>query len=436
MKVKTRFAPSPTGYLHMGSARTALFNWLFARHHGGEFILRIEDTDRERSKKEFEEEIIESLKWLGMNWDAPLVHQMSRLDVYKQYAEKLIAEGKAVREGEGQAVRFKSPQVTIGWDDVIRGRIEFDGKLLGDLVLMKSDGTPTYNFAVVVDDHEMGITHVIRGEDHISNTPKQIPLYAALGFEMPKFAHIPLILGEDRSRLSKRHGATSVRDYKLAGYLPQAIVNYLALLGWSPGNNQEIIGLQEMVEKFTLERVQSTGAIFNIKKMDWVNGEYIRAFAPAELKRLFVEALKTAGLIQEEPAAEWMDRFTALYRERVFVMKDLPADTTFFFQDDAPWGEEGDAVLKKDAKLPEIFVKYADCLAGLSDFGHESVEKASREFMTSIGVSGKQFIHPCRIAVTGRMVSPGFFETVSLVGKDRVVKRLRAAAEKLKSAAV
>ncbi len=420
----------------MGSARTALFNWLFARHHGGEFILRIEDTDKERSKKEFEVEIIESLQWLGLDWDAPLVYQMDRLDVYQRYAEKLIAEGKAVREGEGQAVRFKSPKVMIGWDDVIRGRIEFDGNLLNDLVLLKSDGVPTYNFAVVVDDHEMGITHVIRGEDHISNTPKQIPLYDALGFTMPKFAHIPLILGEDRSRLSKRHGATSVRDYKLAGYLPQAIVNYLALLGWSPGNNLEIITLKEMIEKFSLERVQSTGAIFNIKKMDWVNGEYIRSFAPEELKRLFVESLKAAGSITEEPAAEWMDRFTALYRERVFVLKDLPSETTFFFKDDAPWDEEGDKVLKKDPKLPEIFVKYADCLAALPDFGHESVEKASREFMVSVGFSGKQFIHPCRVAVTGRMVSPGFFETVSLVGKDRVVKRLRAAAEKLKSAAV
>ncbi len=436
MKVKTRFAPSPTGFLHMGSARTALFNWLFARHHGGEFILRIEDTDRERSKKEFEVEIIESLKWLGIDWDAPLVYQMDRLAIYQKYAEKLIAEGKAVREGEGQAVRFKSPKVMIGWDDVIRGRIEFDGNLLNDLELLKSDGVPTYNFAVVIDDHEMGITHVIRGEDHISNTPKQIPLYAALGFEMPKFAHIPLILGEDRSRLSKRHGATSVRDYKLAGYLPQAIVNYLALLGWSPGNNQEIIALAEMIEKFSLERVQSTGAIFNIKKMDWVNGEYIRAFSPETLKGLFIETLLASGLVTEAPESGWMDRFTALYRERVFVLKDLPSETAFFFKDEAPWDEEGDKVLKKDAKLPEIFVKYADCLAALPDFGHESVEKASREFMTAAGVSGKQFIHPCRIAVTGRMVSPGFFDTVSLVGKDRAVKRLRAAAEKLKAAGV
>jgi glutamyl-tRNA synthetase len=436
MKVKTRFAPSPTGFLHMGSARTALFNWLFARHHGGEFILRIEDTDRERSKKEFEVEIIESLKWLGLDWDAPLVYQMDRLAIYQKYAEKLIAEGKAVREGEGQAVRFKSPKVMIGWDDVIRGRIEFDGNLLNDLVLLKSDGVPTYNFAVVIDDHEMGITHVIRGEDHISNTPKQIPLYAALGFEMPKFAHIPLILGEDRSRLSKRHGATSVRDYKLAGYLPQAIVNYLALLGWSPGNNQEIIALAEMIEKFSLERVQSTGAIFNIKKMDWVNGEYIRAFSPETLKGLFIETLLASGLITEAPESGWMDRFTALYRERVFVLKDLPSETAFSFKDEAPWDEEGDKVLKKDAKLPEIFVKYADCLAALPDFGHESVEKASREFMTAVGVSGKQFIHPCRIAVTGRMVSPGFFDTVSLVGKERSVKRLRAAAEKLKAAGV
>ena len=429
MKVITRFAPSPTGFLHVGSARTALFNWLYARHFKGQFILRIEDTDKERSKKEFEVEILESLKWLGIDWDGDVIHQTSRFDVYRRYADTLVKKNLAYAEGD--ALRFRSPKVPLSWDDVIRGKIEFDGKLFDDLVIMKSDGSPTYNFAVVCDDGEMGVTHVIRGEDHISNTPKQLPLYDALGFGLPRFAHIPLILGEDRSRLSKRHGATSIRDFKQMGYLPWAMVNYLSLLGWSPGNNQEVIGREEMIEKFELERVQSTGAIFNIKKMDWMNGEYLKVMPADKLKSEYLAVLRDAGVIQSDPPAEWMDRFVELLRPRIFVLKDLVEQARFFFQEDVQWSEEDGAVLKQNPKMGEVFARYADVLQGLGDFGTESVEIASRAMMQELGLSGKQFIHPSRIAITGRTVSPGFFETVSLVGKERSVRRLRAAAEKL-----
>jgi glutamyl-tRNA synthetase len=431
MPTRTRFAPSPTGFLHIGSARTALFNWLFARHTKGEFILRIEDTDKERSEAKFETEILESLKWLGMDWDGEVYHQSKRSDVYKRHADLLLKEGKAY--AEGKALRFKSPQEFIAWEDVIRSRIEFDGKLLDDLVIMKSDGSPTYSFACVCDDGEMKISHVIRGEDHISNTPKQLPLYSALGFRIPQFAHIPLILGEDRSRLSKRHGATSIREFRKMGYLPESMVNYLALLGWSPGENQELITRSELIEKFELKRVLSTGASFNQQKLDWISGEYIRGLSDQKLISLFAQVLKEAGLIKEPPPADWMKRFVDLYRKRVFRVSDIVESTAFFFKEDVTWDEEGGRVLMKQPNMGEVFIKYADALERLKAFDHEAVESASRDFMSKVGLSGKQFIHPARVAVTGRTVSASFFETVSLLGQAQVVKRLRGAADQLKT---
>ena len=277
--VKVRFAPSPTGYLHIGGARTALFNWLFARHNKGIFLLRIEDTDQQRSTEEATHAILDSMKWLGLDWDEGPHFQSQRLSIYKQYAEKLVAHGKAFydTDEEGRkAIRFKMQDGVTEINDLIHGAITFDASLIEDFVILKADGFPTYNFACVVDDAEMGITHIIRGDDHISNTPKQIALYNAFGFKMPEFAHIPMILGEDGSRLSKRHGATSVTEYRDKGYLPHALVNFLALLGWSPGNDQEIISIQEMIEKFTLKRVNKTSAQFNNTKLDWMNGQYIK----------------------------------------------------------------------------------------------------------------------------------------------------------------
>lgn len=432
MTVRTRFAPSPTGFLHVGSARTALFSWLWARHTHGEFILRIEDTDRERSKIEFEHEIIESLKWLGIDWDGEIYYQSKRSALYRKYADILLE--KKVAYAEGSALRFKGPKKMISWKDAVRGRIEFDGKLLDDLVIMKSDGSPTYNFACVCDDGEMAVTHVVRGEDHISNTPKQIPLYEALGFPIPIFAHIPLILGKDRSRLSKRHGATSIRDFKEAGYLPQAMMNYLSLLGWSPGQNQEIIGREELIEKFDLNRVLSTGAIFNREKMDWLNGEYLRAMPLGELKALYLLWLRKAGVIKKDPDDSWMDRFTELHRLRVFVMGDLASQTDYFFKEEVEWKDTEDQFLRKHTGIGDVFLRFAETLSALSQFDHDSLEKASRALMQELNLSGKQFIHPARIAVTGRKISPSFFETLALLGKEQSVKRLRKAAQKLNTA--
>ncbi|MDO8140158.1 MAG: glutamate--tRNA ligase family protein, partial [Candidatus Brocadiales bacterium] len=276
--VRVRFAPSPTGYLHIGGARTALFNWLFARHNKGVFILRVEDTDQQRSTEESTKAIFDSMKWLGLDWDEGPYYQSQRLSIYKQYAEKLVEHGKAFydTDAEGRkAIRFRMQDEITEFNDLIHGAITFDAALIEDFVILKADGFPTYNFACVVDDADMDITHIIRGDDHISNTPKQIALYKAFGFNTPEFAHIPMILGEDGSRLSKRHGATAVTDYRDKGYLSHALVNFLALLGWSPGNDQEIISITEMIEKFTLKRVNKTSAQFNNTKLDWMNGQYI-----------------------------------------------------------------------------------------------------------------------------------------------------------------
>lgn len=438
MSVKVRFAPSPTGYLHIGSARTALFNWLFARHEGGQFFLRIEDTDKERSKQEFLEEILDSLKWLGLDWDGELVFQSKRTERYRAIADELIAKDLAYAEGD--AVRFRVPkQGKVGFEDLLHGKIEFDldqhGSLAEDLVIFKSDGSPTYNFAVVCDDAQMGITHVIRGDDHIMNTPKQVPLYDALGYKKPVFCHIPLILGEDRSRMSKRHGATSIREYRNAGFLPEAVVNYLSLLGWSPGNNQEIIGREEIVHKFELKRVLKTGAVFNKEKLEWLNAQYVRQLTPSQLGDLLLPYVQAAGYTLEGAGRGrvWYERLVALFHERVFTLTQFTDLAGFFFDDKIVVPEETVKEVFKDPRLADAFGRYADVLAALSDFGTPAVEERSRALMKELGMSGKEFIHPCRVALTGRTVSPGIFDTISLIGKDKAVERLRAASALLKT---
>ena len=430
-EVRTRFAPSPTGFLHIGSARTALFNWLFARHEGGKFYLRIEDTDLERSKKEFLDEILSSLKWLGLDWDGDLTFQSKRTDYYRAMAQKLLDERKAYHEEK--AIRFRVPKSgKVFFDDLLHGRIEFDLEqhvsLAEDLVIFKSDGSPTYNFAVVCDDADMGITHVIRGDDHISNTPKQVPLYEAMGFKQPIFCHIPLILGPDRSRMSKRHGATSIREYQEAGFLPEAMVNYLSLLGWSPGNNQELIDRTELVKKFDLKRVLKTGAVFGHDKLEWVNGQYIRKLSVPQLTDLVIPYLKTKGFWSSEGDRAWLEKLVTLFQERIFELSQFPALSEFFFQDKIEYSAEGIQEIKNDPRLKEAFKKYAEVLEKLPSFDTPTVEAASRALMKEMGLSGKEFIHPCRVAVTGRTVSPSFFETVSLLGKKRATERLRQAA--------
>ena len=427
MSVKVRFAPSPTGYLHVGSARTALFNWLFARHEKGEFFLRIEDTDAERSKDEFLEEILESLRWLGLDWDGEPVFQSKRTELYRAKAEELMKAGRAYHEEK--AIRFRSPKEgKIVVDDLLHGRIEFDNTLFEDLVIFKSDGTPTYNFAVVCDDAAMGITHVIRGDDHISNTPKQLPLYEAMGFKAPVFCHIPLILGPDRSRLSKRHGATSIREYKQAGYLPEALVNYLSLLGWSPGNDQEVIGRSELVEKFELERVLKTGAIFSQDKLEWLNGQYLRKMTVPELTDALIPYLSQKGWWDAKGDRAWLERLVKLHQERIFRLSQFTDLTAFFFEKDLEYNDEASRELKKDPRLKGAFLKYADLLHGPTEFEAKVIEEKSRALMKELGMSGKEFIHPCRVALTGRAVSPGFFETVALLGKTKAVERLKKAA--------
>ncbi len=428
-QVKARFAPSPTGFLHIGSARTALFNWLFARHEGGTFYLRIEDTDMERSKDEFLQEILDSLKWLGLDWDGDPVFQSKRTPYYRAMAEKLIAEDKAYYEEK--AIRFRMPKEgKLAFDDLLHGRIEFDTSLFEDLVIFKSDGSPTYNFAVVCDDADMGITHVIRGDDHISNTPKQVPLYEAMGLKMPIFCHIPLILGEDRSRMSKRHGATSIREYREAGFLPEATVDYLSLLGWSPGNNQEIIGRKEIVEKFNLQRVLKTGAVFNKEKLQWLNAQYVRKLTPAQLADELIPHLEKRNYWRAgQGDRAWLERLVALFHERIFSLGEFPDLASFFFEEKVEYGPDAEAEFKKDPRLKEAFSKYADLLESLPDFETKTIEEKSRAFMKELGLSGKEFIHPSRVALTGRSVSPGFFDTVSLIGQKRAPQRLRQASK-------
>ncbi len=430
-EIRVRFAPSPTGYLHIGSARTALFNWLFARHEGGKFFLRIEDTDKERSKKEFLEEILSSLRWLGLDWDGELVFQSERTDYYRQMAAQLVNEDKAYYEDK--AIRFRVPKTgKIIVEDLLHGNIEFDPAattLHEDLVIFKSDGSPTYNFAVVCDDAQMGITHVIRGDDHISNTPKQLPLYEALGFKKPIFCHIPLILGEDRSRMSKRHGATSIREYHEAGYLPEALVNYLALLGWSPGNNQELIDREELIKKFDLKRVLKTGAVFAKEKLEWMNGQYVRKYDIPTLTDKLIPYLEARSYWSKQGDRVWLERLVLLFQERIFALTQFPDLAQFFFEEKIEYNQEAVNEFMKDPRLKNAFKSYATMLEGLNDFGTKNIEEKSRALMKELGMTGKEFIHPCRVAVTGRSVSPGFFDTIALLGKKKAVERLRNASE-------
>jgi glutamyl-tRNA synthetase len=427
-EVKVRFAPSPTGYLHIGSARTALFNWLFARHEGGKFLLRIEDTDKERSKQEFLDEIVGSLRWLGLDWDGELVFQSQRTEYYRAVAEKLIRQDLAYYEDK--AIRFRFPKTgKIFFNDLLHGTIEFDTSLYEDLVIFKSDGSPTYNFAVVCDDADMGITHVIRGDDHISNTPKQVPLYEALGFKKPVFCHIPLILGSDRSRMSKRHGATAIGEYQEQGFLPEAIVNYLALLGWSPGNNQELIGLQELIQKFDLNRVLKTGAVFGKDKLEWVNAQYVRKQDVPTLTERLIPYLEKRGYAPRDWNRTWLEKLVALFHERIFTLAQFVDLAQFFFDDAIEYNQEANEEFLRDIRLEQAFKEYAKLLGSLENFDVKTIEEKSRTLMKQLGLTGKEFIHPCRVAVTGRTVSPGFFETVSLLGKEKAVQRLENAAQ-------
>ena len=457
-KVITRFAPSPTGYLHVGGARTALFNWLFSRHQGGSFILRIEDTDQLRSTDESTLAILDAMTWLGLVWDDGPHFQARRVEIHRQMVEKLVEEGKAyhctctpemledkrrnaLAEGRkpkydgtcrdkrlprtpGSVVRFRAPEggVTI-LDDLIKGMISFNNEELDDLVIERSNGYPTYNFAVVVDDAQMGITHVIRGDDHVNNTPRQILLYEALEYEVPRFGHVPMILGADKARLSKRHGATSVMAYKEMGYLPEALVNYLVRLGWSHGD-QEIFSLDELVELFNLETVGKSAAIFNPEKLLWLNQHYIKTCPEDRLVEQMKPFWQERGLDTGDP--DFLRHILADLRPRAKTLLEMAEASLFYFQDDVVYDEEA----VRQYLTPEFadsLGAIAEGLAGVGDYSPRGIEEFLRKIAEERATKLKHIAQPLRVALTGKTVSPGIDEVMVTLGKDRVIKRLRRA---------
>ncbi|MDP2652417.1 MAG: glutamate--tRNA ligase [Candidatus Omnitrophota bacterium] len=415
--IKVRFAPSPTGFLHIGGARTALFNWMYARSQGGKFVLRIEDTDRERSKPEYEEEILRSMTWLGLNWDE-FYRQSERFDIYRQYAEKLISEDKAYCDGP--AVILKMPLEQVKIFDLIRGEIQFDTETLKDQVLMKSDGAPTYSFACVVDDALMEISHVVRGEDHISNTPKQIIIYQALGFKPPKFAHLPLIMDPEGGRMSKRTGATAVSEYQKDGFLPGAIVNYLMLLGWSPGNNQEIVNLDAAVKNFSIKKVNKAAAAFSMDKLLWINAQYIKQMPLPELTEILIPVLREKGWLGEAPDRKHLEGIVKLYHTRISTLMEFADWTAYLFTGEVQVLPE-DRQKYLTADKTAAFEGLAKRLDGVADFSVANTEAAFRGVVEELGMKAGDLVHPVRVALTGKSVGPGLFETMAVLGKEKTI---------------
>ena len=451
-----RFAPSPTGYLHIGGARTALFNWLLARNQGGKFILRIEDTDQVRSTKESIDAILESMTWLGLDWNEGPIYQTDRLSLYREHVERLLREDKAypcycppeeleekrkraLQEkrkpkydghcrnlkaplpGRTPAIRFKAPQhgVTV-LHDLIKGAIEFENAELDDLIIQRGDGWPTYNFSVVVDDATMSITHVIRGDDHVNNTPRQILLYEALGYPLPQFAHVPMILGADKTRLSKRHGATSVMVYKEMGYLPQALVNYLVRLGWSHGD-QEVFSQKELVEKFSLENVGKSPGVFNTEKLLWLNGYYIRQEKPENLVPLLLPFLEKKGLRPRSIA--WLTEVAKTLQERSKTLVEMADQAEFYFRSDFAFDEK--AVKKHlTQNIKEPLEMLISRLESSPEPDEKELEEIFKEVVSQKGIKLGAIAQAVRVALTGKAVSPGIYEVMKILGRDEVLKRL------------
>ena len=469
-QVRTRFAPSPTGYLHIGGARTALFNFLFARHHGGKFILRIEDTDRERSTPEAINAILDAMNWLGLDWDEGPFYQTKRYALYKEKVQKLLSEGKAYpcvctpekleakrqlaqkekrkpmydgtcRPPEGvipplpqdkpYTIRFRSPRdgSTIV-NDAVKGDVVFDNRELDDLIIARSDGTPTYNFCVVVDDIDMGITHIIRGDDHLANTPRQILLYQALGDTPPQFAHVPLILGLDKARLSKRHGATSVTAYRDMGYLPEAILNYLVRLGWSHGD-QELFSREELIEKFSLESVGKSAGVFNPEKFLWVNFHYLKTRPLSQLAEEIVPYIVAKGYRVPQDKS-WLERMIKTLQERSRTLVELVDSAHFYLTDDIAIDEKA----AKKFLTPEVsqpLSKLIERLSALDEFSEANIESAFSGVLEEFGLSMGKLAQPVRVALTGSTVSPGIHEVIAVLGKERTIRRLQSALERLRS---
>jgi glutamyl-tRNA synthetase len=481
MLPRVRFAPSPTGYLHVGGARTALFNWLFARRLGGVFVLRIEDTDTERSSAEMVDGIFDGLRWLGLDWDeGPIVEgpcgpyfQSQRIDRHRAMAQRLVENGAAYycyctpeelkakretsassaaesnagqwvydrtccllsseeverreRERMPRVIRFKVPAGKIRFDDLVHGPIEFDGAQIEDFVILRSDGQPTYHLSVVADDIEMAITHVVRGDDHISNTPKHLLLYQATGAAVPRFAHVPLILGTDKKRLSKRHGATSVMEYERQGYLPEAMVNFLALLGWSPGTNDELFTRAELVALFGLDGISGSSAVFNPDKLDWFNQQHIARLAPGDLAERVRPWLEAASLWDDGYATdrrEWFLAVLDLLKPRVKRLGEFVDQGRAFFTDRVDYDEAAVTRHVRVAGMAEHLAAIDAAFAGLPVFDAASTEGALRQVAEARGVKAGVLIHACRVAVTGRAVSAGLFEVLALLGRERVRTRI------------
>ncbi len=408
-------APSPTGFLHVGGVRTFLFNWLFARQQGGECRLRIENTDTSREVAESVQQIQDSLRWLGLDWDGPVTFQLDRADDARRLANELVTAGKAYEDGG--AIRFRMPaEGTVGWDDAVHGRIEFANEKLADPVIVRSDGRPTYNFANPVEDVLDGITHVIRGQDHISNTPTQINILRALGAELPVYAHVPDVLGNDGKKLSKRHGAVSIDVFRAEGYYAPALMNFLALLGWSYDDKTTVMTPAELVERFSLERVVPSPATFDYEKLDWLNGVHLRALPAEEYARVLLTWLRERGIDWPEERV----RATApLVQEKIEKLSQYPDFVRFLFEPVSPDGAD-----------PATCLAAREALAAVEPWRADRIEHALREFADRLGQKPRQAFQPVRIAVTGSTVSPGLFESLELLGKEESLARLEAAAQR------
>lgn len=475
---KVRFAPSPTGPFHIGGARSALFNWLLAHHEKGTFLVRVEDTDLARSTKESEENIKSALKWLGMNWDEGIdvggengpYRQTERLDLYKKEVDKLLAEGKAYpcycsaeeleesrqsqlkegktpiynghcshltkdemeayeKEGRKAVIRLRVPKEGVfAFDDMVRGHVEFQCAGVGDFIIMKSDGIPVYNFAVVIDDAYMKITHVIRAEEHLSNTPRQIAIYQALGYEIPTFGHISLILGSDHKKMSKRHGATSVDEYKKMGYLPDAIVNYLALLGWAPKGEQEIFSREELIEQFSMKRVSANDAVFDIEKLNWINFQYMKKLSPEELLKVTLPFMEAAGYVKTPITAEkeeWLKQVVWYVRDHLYYGAQVVDNVKMFFEELPPLTDDSYIEIMKQDTARTFITAFADGLTNLDTFDENTVKECFTSLMKETGIKGKAAFEPTRLALTGETHGPGLYTMIALLGKEKTIHLLR-----------
>ena len=423
-KVRVRFAPSPTGYLHLGSARTALFNWLYVRHVNGTLVLRIEDTDKMRSKEEYLKEILEDLKWLGIDWDEGPFYQSKRQNLYTEEAIKILDKGLAYKEGN--AIIYKVPKSkTIKINDLVHGQIIFNTDEIKDQVLIKSDGSPAYNFACVIDDSKMNITHIVRGDDHISNTPKQIMFYEALSLKIPQFAHMPLMMGKDKAKLSKRHGGVSVAEYKHEGFLPEALANYLLLLGWSPGEDKEIISLKEAIKIFDIKDINPVQVTFDVDKLRWLNGEYIKKRTKEELFDWVKNRLSKEKYIQGDIESSYLLRIIELYKTRFKTLNEFVSLTECLFHDAYRKDETAYKKHLSGQESRNLMHKFADRLEKLDNFNTEAIEKTCRSLAEEARLKAAKIIHPTRVAISGITVGAGLFDMMEVLGKDKVVERLK-----------